>query len=65
MVYTDSDRMEEEGGCRVWVNVVGWESVEAHGRMTGSEAFKGGVEAVMGMERLRGVEIFHVRLVRV
>lgn len=56
---------DQEGGCRVWVNVVGWEGVEAHGRMTGSEAFREGMEAVMGMERLRGVEMFHARLVRV
>lgn len=63
VVYTNSKG--EEGKCKVWVNVVGWEDVAAHERVVESEEFGVNKEVVMGIEGLRGVEMFHTRLVRV
>lgn len=63
--YVNSDG-GEEGGCKVLVSVVGWESLEAHLRMVEEEDEFGGNRGVVeGMEGLRGVEVFHVGLVRV
>lgn len=55
----------EEVRCKVLVTVVGWESVEAHERCVQSDGFRGNREVLMGMEKLRGVEMFHTMLVKV
>ncbi|OBT64683.1 hypothetical protein VE03_05906 [Pseudogymnoascus sp. 23342-1-I1] len=62
VVYVDEKREER---CKALVSVVGWESVEAHGRFVGTEEFRTNREVVMGMGMLRGVEMFNVMLVKV
>lgn len=54
-----------EERCKVWVHVVGWESVEAHERTVKGEEFENSREVVKGMEGLRGVVMFHATLVKV
>ncbi|KFY27209.1 hypothetical protein V493_03641 [Pseudogymnoascus sp. VKM F-4281 (FW-2241)] len=61
--YVDSEGVK--GECKVWVSVVGWEDLEAHLRVAESEEFKVNKELLVGMEVLRGIEMFHTTLVKV
>lgn len=54
-----------EERCKVWVHVVGWESVEAHERMVKGGEFENSREVVKQMEGLRGMVMFHATLVKV
>jgi len=60
---------EGEGGegerCQVFVNLVGWESVDAHMQFQGSEAFGRNIHHLLGVKEMRGTELFHVKLTRV
>ena len=52
----------DNSGCQVWVNVVGWADVEAHMRFQASEDFGANVHYLMDMKHMKGTELFHVRL---
>ncbi|OBT55840.1 hypothetical protein VE04_03756 [Pseudogymnoascus sp. 24MN13] len=54
-----------EERCKVWVHVVGWEDMAAHGRMVGEEEFEDSREMVMGMHDLKGMVMLHTALVEV
>ncbi|OBT45543.1 hypothetical protein VE00_05038 [Pseudogymnoascus sp. WSF 3629] len=54
-----------EQRCKVWVHVVGWESMEAHERMVKGGEFENSREVVKQMEGLRGMVMFHAKLVKV
>ncbi|OBT71566.1 hypothetical protein VF21_09578 [Pseudogymnoascus sp. 05NY08] len=49
-----------EERCKLWVHVVGWESLEAHERMVKGEEFKNSREVVKGMEGFRGMVMLHM-----
>jgi hypothetical protein len=55
--------LEGEKG-RVWVNVVGWEDVEAHMRMQQSEDFAANAHHLLGITSIRGMEMYHTKLMR-
>ncbi|MCJ1479458.1 hypothetical protein MMC13_008144 [Lambiella insularis] len=50
---------------KVFVNVVGWESVEAHGRMTASEDFTAHIHHLLGITDMLASELYHAKMVRV
>lgn len=63
-VVYDNGKAEEQR-CTVLVGVVGWESVEAHERFVESDGLRGNRGVLMGMKKLRGVEMFHATLMKV
>ncbi|MCJ1247046.1 hypothetical protein MMC30_004257 [Trapelia coarctata] len=59
---------KEEGEkemCTVFVNVVGWESVDAHMKFQTSEAFGANIHHLLGIKEMRGTELYHVKLHKV
>lgn len=52
----------ETDTCQVFVNVVGWEDVEAHMRFQGSEDFEANIHHEFGMKEMLHTELFHVSL---
>lgn len=61
----EGEEGKEGEKCQVFVNLVGWASVDAHMRFQGSEAFGQNIHHLLGIKEMRGTELFHVKLARV
>ena len=55
----------EKEMCSVFVNLVGWESVDAHMRFQGSEDFGANIHHLLGIKEMRGTEVYHTKLRKV
>jgi len=50
---------------RVFVNIVAWESVEAHGKFAESDDFKANIHHLLGIQGILGNEMWHTKLFKV
>lgn len=50
----------EQGRAQVFVNVVGWDSIDAHQAFQDSEEFGANIHHVFGVEAIRGADLMHI-----